>query len=121
MYAEVVTDSMRLAINETERRREAQEAYNLEHDITPASIVKNIDDVMSSVYERDYLTVPTVHEPQEVFRTQEELDLFVADLQRQMKAAAANLEFEKAAALRDRVKQLKTRELGLLTVGGSDA
>ena len=121
MYAEVVTDSMRLAINETERRREAQEAYNLEHDITPACIVKNIDDMMSSVYERDYLTVPTVHEPQEVFRTQEELDGFVADLQRQMKAAAANLEFEKAAALRDRVKQLKTRELGLLAVGGSDA
>lgn len=121
MYAEVVTDSMRLAINETERRRVAQEAYNLEHDITPASIVKNIDDVMSSVYERDYLTVPTVHEPLEVFRTQEELDGFVADLLRQMKAAAANLEFEKAAALRDRVKQLKTRELGLLAVGGSDA
>jgi excinuclease ABC subunit B len=121
MYADVLTDSMRLAINETERRRAAQEAYNLEHGITPASIVKNIDEVMSSVYERDYLTVPTVHEAQEEFRTQQELDAFVADLQRQMKAAAANLEFEKAAALRDRVKRLKTRELGLVTAGGGRA
>ncbi|MGE5813220.1 MAG: excinuclease ABC subunit UvrB [Acidobacteriota bacterium] len=118
MYADVMTDSMRLAINETDRRRAAQEAYNLEHGITPASIIKNIDDVLSSVYERDYVAVPTVHEPQEQFRSQEELDAFIADLQRQMKAAAANLEFEKAATLRDRVKQLKTRELGLVTAGG---
>jgi excinuclease ABC subunit B len=118
MYADVMTDSMRLAMNETERRRVAQEAYNLEHGITPASIIKNIDDVMSSVYERDYLTVPAVREAQEEFRTQEELDAFVAELQQQMKAAAANLEFEKAAALRDRVKHLKTRELGLVAAGG---
>jgi excinuclease ABC subunit B len=121
MYADVVTDSMRLAINETERRRAAQEAYNLEHGITPASIIKNIDDVLSSVYERDYLVVPTVHEPQEQFHSQQELDAFIADLQRQMKAAAANLEFEKAAVLRDRVKQLKTRELGFVTAGGGPA
>jgi excinuclease ABC subunit B len=121
MYADVITDSMRFAINETERRRGAQEAYNLEHGITPASIVKNIDDVLSSVYERDYLAVPTVHEAQEEFRSQQELDAFIADLQRQMKAAAANLEFEKAATLRDRVKQLKTRELGLVTAGGGRA
>jgi excinuclease ABC subunit B len=112
MYADVVTASMQHAINETERRRGAQEAYNREHDITPASIVKNIDDVMSSVYERDYLTVPAVREEQEEFRTQDELDAFIANLQQQMKAAAANLEFEKAAALRDRVKQLRSRELG---------
>jgi excinuclease ABC subunit B len=114
MYAEVVTASMQLAISETDRRRGAQEAYNREHDITPASIVKNIDDVMSSVYERDYLTVPVVKEAQEEFRTQDELDEYIADLQQQMKAAAANLEFEKAAGLRDRVKQLRSRELGLV-------
>ncbi|HSL21666.1 MAG TPA: UvrB/UvrC motif-containing protein, partial [Vicinamibacterales bacterium] len=121
MYADAVTDSMRAAIGETERRRTAQEAYNQEHDITPASIVKNIDDVMGSVYERDYVTVPVVKEPREEFRTQEELDAFIMELQRQMKAAAANLEFEKAAALRDRVKQLKSRELGLVTPAGSGA
>ena len=114
MYADVMTASMKHAISETERRRGAQEAYNREHDITPASIIKNIDDVMSSVYERDYLTVPVVKEAQEEFRTQDELDAFIADLQQQMKAAAANLEFEKAAALRDRVKQLRSRELGLV-------
>jgi excinuclease ABC subunit B len=114
MYADVVTASMQQAINETERRRGAQEAYNHEHGITPASIIKNIDDVMSSVYERDYLTVPAVREAEEEFRTQDQLDAFVAELQLQMKAAAANLEFEKAATLRDRVKRLRSRELGLV-------
>jgi excinuclease ABC subunit B len=69
---------------------------------------------MSSVYERDYLTVPAAREAEEEFRTQDELDAFVANLQLQMKAAAANLEFEKAATLRDRVKQLRSRELGLV-------
>ncbi len=118
MYADVMTDSMRLAISETERRRTAQEAYNLEHGITPASIVKNIDEVMSSVYERDYMTVPALRGAQEEFHTQAEFDAFIASLQQQMKAAAANLEFEKAAALRDRVKQLKSRELGLVGAGG---
>ncbi len=118
MYADVMTDSMRLAISETERRRTAQEAYNLEHGITPASIVKNIDEVMSSVYERDYMTVPALREAQEEFHTQAELDAFIAGLQQQMKAAAANLEFEKAAALRDRVRQLKSRELGLVGAAG---
>jgi excinuclease ABC subunit B len=114
MYADVVTDSMRQAVNETERRRQAQEAYNIEHGITPQSIIKNIDDVLTSVYERDYVTVPVVREAQEEFRTREELDAFVGELQQQMKAAAANLEFEKAAALRDRVKALRSRELGLV-------
>ena len=75
-------------------------------------IVKSIDDVMTSVYERDYVTVPADQEG-EVFRTHGELEAHVTMLQGQMKAAAANLEFEKAAALRDRIKQLRTRELGL--------
>ncbi|MGH9410767.1 MAG: helicase-related protein, partial [Vicinamibacterales bacterium] len=113
MYADRVTDSMKHAIGETDRRRQIQEAYNLEHGITPASIVKGIDDVLTSVYERDYVTVATSPDEAAQFRTQGELDAYVAGLQGQMKAAAANLEFEKAAALRDRVKQLKSRELGL--------
>ncbi len=111
MYADTMTDSMRLAISETERRREIQEAYNQEHGITPASIVKSIDEVLSSVYERDYLTIPAGEEG-EVFRSQAELDARVTALQAEMKAAAANLEFEKAASLRDRIKQLRSRELG---------
>jgi excinuclease ABC subunit B len=116
MYADKMTDSMRTAIGETDRRRQIQEAYNQEHGITPASIVKSIDDVMSSIYERDYVTV-AADEPAETFRTHGELEARVTELRAQMKAAAANLEFEKAAALRDRIKQLKTRELGLVAGG----
>jgi excinuclease ABC subunit B len=118
MYADVRTDSMRTAIAETDRRRGIQEAYNVEHGITPASIVKSIDDVMTSVYERDYVTVGTSADEAGRFRTRGELEAFVAGLQAQMKAAAANLEFEKAASLRDRIKQLKSRDLGM-TIGES--
>jgi excinuclease ABC subunit B len=112
MYADKMTDSMKLAISETDRRRTIQEAYNREHGITPASIVKSIDEVMSSVYERDYVTVPADADA-ELFRSHGELEARITELQVQMKSAAANLEFEKAAALRDRIKQLRTRELGL--------
>ena len=113
MYADRVTDSMRTAISETDRRRTIQEAYNAEHGITPASIVKSIDDASMSVYERDYVTIGTTADDAGMFKTQSELDAHVAGLQVQMKAAASNLEFEKAAALRDRIKTLKSRELGL--------
>jgi len=113
MYADQMTDSMRTAIGETDRRRGLQEAYNLEHGITPASIVKSIDEVMTSVYERDYVTVGTTADEGGQFRTHGELEAYVSGLQAQMKAAAANLEFEKAAAIRDKIKQLKTRDLGL--------
>ena len=114
MYADRVTDSMRQALSETERRRKIQEAYNVENGITPASIVKSIDDVLSSIYERDYVTVAT---DDDEFRTHGELEAHVTTLQMQMKAAAANLEFEKAATLRDRIKQLRSRELGLVRAG----
>jgi excinuclease ABC subunit B len=113
MYADRVTDSMRQALSETERRRLIQEAYNQEHGITPQSIVKSIDEVMTSVYERDYVTVGTSADGEGHFRTHAELEAHVIELRQQMKAAAANLEFEKAAALRDRIKQLKDQELGL--------
>jgi len=110
MYADTVTDSMRACINETERRRTRQEAYNAEHGITPQSIVKQIDDVMSSVYERDYMTPADARDGNE-FKTQAELDQHISHLQAQMKAAAANLDFEKAAALRDDIKRLRNPEL----------
>src|SRR5438874_9196526 len=113
MYADRMTAWMRDAISETDRRRTIQQAYNVEHDITPASIVKSIDDVMTSIYERDYVTVGTTADEGGMFKTQADLDAHVGVLQAQMKAAAANLEFEKAATLRDRIKQLKSRELGL--------
>jgi excinuclease ABC subunit B len=112
MYADRMTDSMKLAISETDRRRTIQDAYNQAHGITPASIVKSIDEVLTSVYERDYVTIAANNET-ELFRTRAELEAHLANLQTQMKAAAANLEFEKAATLRDRIKQVRTRELGL--------
>ena len=111
MYADRMTDSMKLAISETDRRRRIQEAYNVEHGITPTSIVKSIDEIMTSVYERDYVTVAV--DEADGFRTHGELEAHITSLQAQMKGAAANLEFEKAAKLRDRIKQLRSKDLGL--------
>jgi excinuclease ABC subunit B len=113
MYADIMTNSMRTAIGETDRRRALQEAYNQEHGITPQSIVKQIDEVMSSVYERDYMTPALVRDGSERFKTQAELDAHIASLQGAMKAAAVNLDFEKAAGLRDEIKRLRNPELGL--------
>jgi excinuclease ABC subunit B len=111
MYADVMTDSMKAAINETERRRARQQAYNEEHGITPTSIIKSIDDVLSSVYERDYGVAPVAREDRPTFKTQAELDAHIVALEKDMKAAAANLDFERAASLRDLVRSLKTHEL----------
>ena len=111
MYADNMTASMRSAIAETERRRALQAAYNEEHGITPESVVRQIDDVLTSVYERDYMT-PVVKGPQDLFRTQAELDAEIARLEKDMRAAAANLDFERAAAVRDTLKALRSRELG---------
>ena len=108
MYADVETKSMRVALDEMHRRRTRQEAYNREHDITPASIIKAIDDVLSSVYERDYVTVPVVREAEEEFATQAELDAHLRSLEADMRTAAANLEFERAAALRDKIRALQS-------------
>ncbi len=113
IYADVMTASMRVALGEMERRRERQKAFNEEHGITPSSIVKAIDDVLSSVYERDYVTVPLVKEESETFRTREELDARLADLDREMKEAAANLEFERAATMRDRARRIREQDLGV--------
>jgi excinuclease ABC subunit B len=113
MYADNMTDSMKTAINETARRRALQAAYNAEHGITPTSIVKSIDDVLKSVYERDYLGVPEAKSGRQTFRSQAELDAHLTTLEKEMRAAAANLDFEKAATLRDEIRILKTRDLGL--------
>jgi excinuclease ABC subunit B len=111
LYADQITESMKQAMNETDRRRRVQEEYNAAHGITPASIVKNIDDVLSSVYERDYVTVPKDTDERDRFKTRAELDAFIGRLDREMKEAAANLEFERAAALRDRLRRLRNPDL----------
>jgi excinuclease ABC subunit B len=113
LYADARTDSMTRAIDETERRRRVQEAYNTEHGITPASIVKNIHDVLSSVYEMDYVTIPKAPDERDRFRSQAELDAFIARLEREMREAAANLEFERAAGIRDRLRRLRNPDLVL--------
>jgi len=122
LYAARVTPSMRQAMDETGRRRAVQEAYNAEHGITPASIIKNIDDVLSSVYERDYLTVPTAPDERDQFKTRAELDAFLGTLEKEMREAAANLEFERAAGLRDRLRRLRNPDLVApsSSSGGSD-
>ena len=112
MYADTVTESMRVALEETSRRRVMQEAYNTEHGITPASIVKAIDDISLSVYNLDYGT-PAVMEDREAYLSPDELDSRIEELQAQMRQAAANLDFERAATLRDKIKTMKSRELGL--------
>ena len=113
MYADTVTDSMRAALTEMARRRERQEAWNLEHGITPASVSRDIEGVLSSVYERDYVAVPAAEPPGPTYRTQAEIDERIAALQKEMRAAAANLEFERAATLRDQVRDLRKREIGV--------
>ena len=113
MYADKETNSMRIAISETARRRAIQSAYNVEHHITPQSIVRAIDQAMSSVYERDDLTPAATIDGTERFHNQQQLDAHLDKLQTQMKSAAANLDFEKAASLRDQIKRLRNPELAL--------
>jgi excinuclease ABC subunit B len=113
MYADAETQSMRAAIEETSRRRTIQAAYNEEHGITPQSIIRAIDEVMSSVYERDYVTPAATVDGTERFHNQQQLDAYLTSLQAEMRAAATNLDFEKAASLRDKIKRLRNPELGL--------
>ncbi len=114
MYADKVTDSMKHCLSETERRRTAQAAYNAEHGITPRSVIRGIDDARMSIYDRDF-SAPELDVPEtEVFHTRAELDARVREVEKEMRSAAANLEFERAASLRDILKGLRTRELGVV-------
>jgi excinuclease ABC subunit B len=114
LYADQETESMRSALAETNRRRAIQQEYNREHGITPESVRKSIGELLSSVYERDYAPIPAVAEPgEERFRTVDEIEREAKVLEKEMRAAAKALEFEKAAALRDRIKALRASEFGL--------
>jgi excinuclease ABC subunit B len=114
LYADRMTDSMRNAIGETSRRREKQQAYNREHNITPQSIIKSVDMQLARIIEADYLTVPTEDAVIGDIQNEEQLVKAIAQLEAQMREAAKNFEFERAAAIRDRVRGLKQRDLGAI-------
>ena len=114
LYAEGMTNSMKEAIGETNRRRARQEAYNREHGITPQSIRKRIDEVLAGVSERDYLDYTRVFEEKDFALSPQQRRRKIEQLEKSMKEAAKNLEFEKAARLRDEIKKVKTIELELM-------
>ncbi|TXL73578.1 excinuclease ABC subunit UvrB [Vineibacter terrae] len=125
LYADRMTDALNYAIGETERRRAKQQAYNEAHGITPASIRKNINEVLQSIAERDHYTVDTGVSG-DVQLIGHNLQTHIAELEKRMRDAAANLEFEEAARLRDEIRRLEENDLGLPAArpaagGGSSA
>ncbi|MFN7000938.1 MAG: helicase-related protein, partial [Elioraea tepidiphila] len=113
LYADTMTESLKRALEETERRRAKQIAWNEAHGITPQTIRRDISDVLQSVYEKDYVTVAAVEDDEAAAFIGKDLRATIAELERKMRAAAADLEFETAARLRDEIKRLEALDLGL--------
>ncbi|MGQ9920473.1 MAG: excinuclease ABC subunit UvrB [Desulfobacca sp.] len=111
LYADTITPSMQQAIQETNRRRRRQQEYNRRHGITPTSIQKGIQDILTSVYEKDYVTVPMAAEETVPYLLPQDIPRQIARLKKEMQAAAKKLDFERAASLRDQIKKLE--EAGL--------
>jgi excinuclease ABC subunit B len=110
LYADRMTDSMKRAIDETDRRRAIQVAYNQEHDITPESIIRPLSMSLAGIAESDYVDMTQEAEGMPEFKTQEELDTYIEGMESDMREAAKRFEFEKAAKLRDAVRELRTKE-----------
>jgi excinuclease ABC subunit B len=113
LYADTMTRSLRAAIEETERRRNKQRSWNEAHGITPQSIRKQIAQVLESVFEQDYVTVAPVADTSMAEFVGKDLKATIAELEKRMRGAAADLEFEEAARLRDEIKRLEALDLGL--------
>ncbi|MCR9093572.1 MAG: excinuclease ABC subunit UvrB [bacterium] len=113
LYADQQTDSIRQTLDETGRRRAKQEEYNAEHGITPKTVQKKITSLQDSIWERDYVTVPRAEEKTEPGLPQHELGPLIEQLRAEMREAARELEFERAAELRDRVKALEAERIRL--------
>jgi excinuclease ABC subunit B len=110
LYADKMTDSMKQAIGETDRRRTVQRAYNEEHGITPQSIIRHIDMSLVKILQAEYADLAEEIEGMPAFETQRQLDEYIARLESDMREAAKKFEFEKAAKLRDSIKDLRTKE-----------
>lgn len=110
LYADRITDSIRSALEETNRRREKQQAYNAAHGITPLSVKKSINKILASVYEKDHTTIPLEEDPYLKMNPKKQ-KAHLESLEKKMFAAAGNLEFEEAARLRDELKRLEELEI----------
>ncbi|HYN15147.1 MAG TPA: excinuclease ABC subunit UvrB [Terriglobales bacterium] len=110
LYADRMTESMQRALDETTRRRAIQQAYNEENGITPQSIVRPVEMALAQIVEADYVDVADAAEGMPEFKSQEELDAYIARLENDMREAAKRFEFEQAARLRDTIKGLRTKE-----------
>jgi excinuclease ABC subunit B len=110
LYADRMTDSMKRAIDETDRRRAIQVAYNQEHGITPESIIRPLSMSLAGIAESDYVDITAEAEGMPEFKSQEELDTYIQGMESDMREAAKKFEFEKAAKLRDIVRELRTKE-----------
>jgi len=114
MYADTITSSMASAIRETDRRREIQEKYNKDNDITPTSIKKSVTDILATIYEADYYTVPVEIKEEEIDIAPEKIPKRIATLGREMREAAKKLHYEDAAKKRDEIKKLRELEIKYL-------